>query len=395
MIIYHYIYILEIYYYKKMQTLSKGNATTQPFNNRIEIELLLYCSCTNLSELNQNKIKNLISQSIDWTYLVQTASFHKVIPLLYQNLNNICPELVPQDILVQLKQLFRANTTRNLFLTNELLKLLDLFESHEILAIPIKGAVLAAYAYGHLGLRQFTDLDILVREEDAVKARDLLVSAEYESTYNFTREQEIARLKSPYCKDNNYFHKHTGVNLDFHWQLLQKYLSFPLKHEELWQRHGKVMIAGKTVRNLSPEDNLLFLCLHGSRDRWNKLRLISDLDHLIEVSPEINWSWLINQAKMLGCKRRLLLGVLLAKNILATELPKEVLQLIKAEPKLESIAAELTKKLFELTDIPPTNQERYLFDLSIRERILDKVNYSLHQSIVVFARNNRILPAWI
>ncbi|MEO0841225.1 MAG: nucleotidyltransferase family protein, partial [Cyanobacteria bacterium J06643_5] len=293
-------------------------------------ELLIYCARADLKPSEIEKIKIIVKQEIDWQKLIETANFHKLIPLLYQKLKRICPELVPNEILMQLKQQFQNNATRNLFITSELLKLLDLFESYQIHATPIKGAVLAVSAYGNVAFRQFGDLDILVREKDAIKARDLLVSVGYESTYNFTRKQEVARLKSPYCKDNNYFHKHTGVNLDFHWQLLQKYLSFPLHHEELWQRHGTVSIAGKTVRNLSPEDNLLFLCIHGSRDRWNKLRLISDVAHLISISPEMNWVWLMQQAKKLGCTRRFLLGMLLAENLLGTELPKEILQNIEA-----------------------------------------------------------------
>lgn len=358
-------------------------------------ELLIYCARPNLKPSEIEKIKTLVKQEIDWQKLIETANFHKLIPLLYQNFNNICPELVPNEVLIQLKQQFQANATRNLFITSELIKLLDLFESHDIYAIPIKGAVLAVCAYGNIALRQFSDLDILVREQDAIKARDLLVAVGYESTYDFNREQEVARLKSPYCKDNNYFHKHTRVNLDFHWQLLQKYLSFPLHHEELWQRHGTVSIAGKTVRDLSPEDNLLFLCVHGSRDRWNKLRLISDVAHLIEVSPEMNWVWLMKQAKILGCKRRFLLGILLTRTLLGTELPKEILQSIEAEPELKSVAAEVSQKLFEKDNTPPKLMAKSLFDISVRERIVDKVSYSLHQSIVVCARNNGILTALI
>ncbi|MBV6623410.1 MAG: nucleotidyltransferase family protein [Rivularia sp. (in: Bacteria)] len=358
-------------------------------------ELLIYCARANLKPTEIEKIKTLVKQEIDWQKLIKTANYHKLIPLLYQKLKRICPELVPNEVLIQLKQEFQANATRNLFITSELLKLLDLFESQQIHAIPIKGAVLAVCAYGNVAFRQFGDLDILVREEDAIKARDLLVSVGYESTYNFTRGQEVARLKSPYCKDNNYFHKNTGVNLDFHWQLLQKYLSFPLHHEELWQRHDTVSIAGKKVRNLSPEDNLLFLCVHGSRDRWNKLRLISDVAHLIEVSPKMNWAWVIKQAKKLGCKKRFLLGMLLTKNLLAIELPKEIVQSIESEAELKSVATELSQNLFDKSNSSPTLIEKSLFDISVRERILDKANYSLYQLILVWARNNRILPALI
>ena len=46
-------------------------------------------------------------------------------------------------------------------------------------AIPFKGPTLASAAYGGLALRESGDLDILVRAEDAVRAKDMLVSSEF------------------------------------------------------------------------------------------------------------------------------------------------------------------------------------------------------------------------
>ncbi|MCG6136151.1 MAG: nucleotidyltransferase family protein [Nostoc sp. LLA-1] len=374
---------------------TQTHSENQEIKNRLEIELLLNSVRTHPDSSTTERIKTLLEQDLDWTYIIQTATFHKVMPLLYQNLNTICPELVPKDILAELLYYFKANARRNLFLTNELLKLLNLFESHNLTVIPIKGPILAVSVYKNLALRQFGDIDILVRPQDAIITRDLLVTQGFQNTYNHTREQEVARLKSPYCKDNNYTHKHTGVNLDLHWQLLQKYLSFPIAHERLWQRHSLVTFAGKTVINLSPEDNLLFLCVHACRDRWNKLSLISDVAALIRVTPEINWDLLIKQAQELGCWRRLLLGIILAKNLLGTDLPTEILPLIEAEPGLTAITTQVRERLFIQTYKPPALWTRYLFDLNIRERLQDKVKYGIYQSILVTARSNKLFPAWI
>ncbi|WP_414565662.1 MULTISPECIES: nucleotidyltransferase family protein [unclassified Anabaena] len=374
---------------------TQPHSENQEIKNRLEIELLLNSVRTHPDPSTTEQIKTLLEQDLDWTYIIQTATFHKVMPLLYQNLNTICPELVPQDILAELLYYFKANARRNLFLTNELLKLLNLFESHNLTVIPIKGPILAVSVYNNLALRQFGDIDILVRPQDAIIARDLLVTQGFQNTYNHTREQEVARLKSPYCKDNNYTHKHTGVNLDLHWQLLQKYLSFPIAHERLWQRHALVTVAGKTVINLSPEDNLLFLCVHACRDRWNKLSLISDIAALICVTPEINWDLLIKQAQELGCWKRFLLGIILAKNLLETDLPTEILSKIEAEPGLVAMTTQVRERLFIQTYKSPALWTRYLFDLNIRERLQDKVKYGIYQSILVTARSNKLFPSWI
>jgi hypothetical protein len=373
----------------------RDNTENQETNTRLEIELLLCCSRTQVDTSTIERIKALVQQDLNWTYIIPTAVFHKVMPLLYQNLSTICPEQVPKPVLAQLKDYFQTNLKRNLWLTGELIKLLNLLESQEIYVIPIKGAILAVSAYGNITLRQFNDVDILVRQQDALRARDILVSQGYESSYNFTRKQEVRRLKSPYCKDNNYHHRDTGVNIDFHWQLLQRYLSFPLEHEGLWKRQKSISLAGKKTLNLSPEDNLLFLCIHGSRDRWNRLQLIVDIATLIRVSKDIDWGLVIEQARILGCMRRLLLGTFLANNLLETELPEEILQRIQVEPEIESLAIEVCERLFSQSDEIPKLFDKSFFDIRIRERLQDKVQYSIYQSILVFARRNGLFPAWI
>ncbi|RXM21985.1 hypothetical protein EO238_26195, partial [Citrobacter sp. AAK_AS5] len=55
-----------------------------------------------------------------------------------------------------------------------LLRLQQLMESHGIRLVPIKGPVLARLAYGDVALRQFEDLDLIVRRPDLVCAVDLL-----------------------------------------------------------------------------------------------------------------------------------------------------------------------------------------------------------------------------
>ena len=378
-----------------MTTLSPTNHKNQVIKTSSEIELILGCACTHLDTSSTARMTSILHQHLNWKYIIQTAIFHKVTPLIYQTLNNHFSALVPKQILDQLLSYFQTNIRRNLFLTNQLLQLLTVFQLHKISAIPIKGPILAISCYGNLGLRQFNDIDILVRPQDAIKARDLLVAQGYQSTYKFTREEEISRLKSPYCKDNNYTHKLTGVNLDFHWQLLQKYLSFPIDYQQVWERHQLTSLAGQQIPNLSPEDHLLFLCMHGSRDRWNKLQLICDITNLIRAYPAINWGWVIAEAKNLGCWRRFLLGIILAKNLFSIEISGELLQIIKTEPTVQSLAAQITAQLFCPHDNSSTLFKNYIFDLNTRERLQDKLNYCFYQSILVIARNNNLFPAWI
>src|ERR1700681_921232 len=60
------------------------------------------------------------------------------------------------------------------FLTGKLLRLLELFQAAEIPVIPLKGPVLAQILYGDPVLREFEDLDLLVRKRDVLRALQLL-----------------------------------------------------------------------------------------------------------------------------------------------------------------------------------------------------------------------------
>ena len=54
----------------------------------------------------------------------------------------------------------------NLKQTKELTRILELFSENDIEAIPYKGVVLAHEAYGSVGARVFSDIDLMVSEKD-------------------------------------------------------------------------------------------------------------------------------------------------------------------------------------------------------------------------------------
>ncbi|MHC5830140.1 MAG: nucleotidyltransferase family protein, partial [Nostoc sp.] len=83
--------------------------------------------------------------------------------------------------MVQLQTLNRMNGLNNIAQTKELLKILALLEYRGIEAIAFKGPILASSVYGNVALRQFNDLDILVRLQDFWQTKAVLVGQGYQS----------------------------------------------------------------------------------------------------------------------------------------------------------------------------------------------------------------------
>lgn len=321
------------------------------------------------------RISALLQHDIDWEYLLRMAREHGMEPLLYRHLNATCPEAVPKETLGQLRDHYGENSRRNLFLTRELLNLLNLFEGYKIPAIPFKGPVLAASVYGNLALRQFLDLDLIVRKQHVSKARELLASQGYRPQFNLNCGQEAAYVHwySAHC-----FVREDGkVAVDLHWAITPRGFSFPLDPEQLWEHLEPISLVGNEVLTLSPENLLLILCVHGGKHRWERLGWICDIAELTRIRKGMDWSKVMNEAGALKSERMLFLGLYLASDLLEATLPEEATVRVRADPVVRSLAAQVRERLFREVDGLPGVLESWLFHLRIRDRLRDGCRYCL------------------
>ena len=345
--------------------------------HRPEVALLLCCARTNPSREIVEQIRGLLHSTMDWTYLLRMASGHGLTPLLYFNLKNNSPDLVPAPISDQLHVQFLANAGRNMFLAEELLKILALFETNAIPAIPHKGPVLAVCLYGDLALRTFADLDIIVRRTDIGKAKALLLSQGYRLGLPLTRDQEIAFLNSDL---EGWFVRQEGtVRVEVQWGERK---DFPLTpdFEPFWKRLRQYSFHGRMVLTFSPEDLLLLLCLHGAEHCWERLNWVCDLTEFLRIHPGIDWNGLIGRAEVQGCRRVLFLGLFLAHDLLAAPLPGDVLKTIQADSSVQALAIQVHEQLFRRENGPAAALQRSLFNLKVTDRFQDRIRYCLRSA---------------
>src|SRR5687768_9553937 len=110
---------------------------------RPEHGLLLCCARTDAAP---DRVREFAARKIDWEYLFLLARRHAVVPLLYLQLERHASDLVPAETLRLLKQHYLENSARNTILTAELCRLIELFASSGIEAIPYKGPLLGRVA---------------------------------------------------------------------------------------------------------------------------------------------------------------------------------------------------------------------------------------------------------
>ncbi len=353
-------------------------------------ELLICCARARMNAETADRIRTLLRQETDWTHLLQAADWHGLTPLVYWHLSGSAPDAVPKAVMDHLRARFHEIAGRNLFQTAKLLELLDLFAISGIVAIPYKGPALASLAYGNLALREFVDLDFLVRERDVPKAQRILISQGYRPELPLGPSQEAAFREYHY--HSTFLNDADGVIVELHWRVAPRYFAFALDVERLWERLKPMSLVGKEVLTLSPEDWLLILCAHGAKHRWEQLKWICDIAELIRVQEALDWGLVTEQAMSLGVARMLFLGLVLARDLLGAALPGEVVRRARADPVVESLAAQIRAQLFSKPEIPSTLGEMSLFHLRARERFRDRLRYCLRLAVTPTVGDWQFVP---
>jgi hypothetical protein len=364
---------------------SKGIA--MKWGMRTEWQLLLCCARTAPDAPCSERIRALCRSGIDWDQLIVLADHHRVMPLLYHTLHALPPGDVPSATLARLEQAYFGNTARNVALKVALLDVLQEFAAHAIPAIPFKGPVLASLAYGGLSLRAAGDLDILVRREDAIRAKNLLIARGFQPQYTLSDDQEFER--------SHHFllvRERDAIPVEIHWRLSEACFGFGLDEDAVWRNPAQFRLAGVDLTVLPSAELLLFLCAHGAKHYWERLSWICDIAELVQMERGIDWERLLHQARAIGAARRLAVGLLLARDLLGATLPDAVLDRIEADPSAGSLVREVRARILGPVPAPPQYSERLSFYLRAMEHLRDKIQCCRSAAISPVGLDRTALP---
>ena len=134
-----------------------------------EFQLLLYCA---RSHPASRQIKQHVDDfAIDWGKLLALADQHCVRPLLLQSLKRCAGMLFHHRSGLSLK-VFASPTRRKIcFWRQSFCDCSGASTENEVPVVAFKGPILAEAVYGDLSLREFCDLDLLIRVTGPCQSR--------------------------------------------------------------------------------------------------------------------------------------------------------------------------------------------------------------------------------
>jgi hypothetical protein len=337
-----------------------------------EAELLLHCARVSVEPERAARIRELADGGAHWPRLLALAERNGLRPLLYWHLNRLCAASVPTSTFEFLRDYFQKNSAFSLLLTGELLQLLALLKDHGIEAVPYKGPALAVRLYGHVALRQFCDIDILVREHDVWRAGELIEGRGFQPQFVIPERWRATYIRQSYVQ---LFRRDAGRTLvELHWGIAPAFFAVPFDVQAMWRRLEPLALQGTTVPLPSTEDLLLMLCVHGSRHVWDKLEGVCCLAALLQGKEDLDWRDVWQKAGEMRCRRMLALGLLLAHGLFDIPLPG-VAESASRSPSLRSLAEATAQRFYDEEVQPRTFVRSAAIHLRLKDSYIDRARY--------------------
>jgi len=324
----------------------------------------LLCDCLSGRKIPDARLKKL--SPVDWENLTDWALRFKVGALFYRETKsrNFPTELIPVDVRNRLREAYRNLATLNTSLFFDASKVLKSLADNQLPVIALKGLSLAKNIYGDIALRPMSDMDLLVKEDDLVRAGRILLTLGYKQY--FPAWESILKTFHHLPAFTN----KSGAIIELHWNIVAPDGLITVDLDGLWERACFIKLDNVEVRVLSLEDLLLHLCIHACLHLQTGLAgLISlcDMAGLIKTSADkIDWQIVIERATRWGGQKCVYLMLLLVRELLGAAPPDTIMSEIKPDDYQSVFFEEALEQIF---DVSPSSQL-----IGIRIGKLSKIN---------------------
>jgi hypothetical protein len=257
-----------------------SNNSAKRFLNPLEL-LNLYYSDGAVICNKESKLWQTINSLLSWENILHKKYQTDLCPLLFHIITKALPKIyitgqhfkssstmVPDSILVELKDRYRASLKRNMILMDELKKVTDELINNDIKVIAIKGAYLADNVYDNIACRPMGDIDILIRMNDMKKSETIFQSLNYKS---MEEDPRILKLHRSFMKES------TGeiIKIEVHHCLAKEVFMTNFDLNQIW-----------SLRCIPIEYNLIYLSWHAIRHGISRFIWLCDLAELIKKNRD-------------------------------------------------------------------------------------------------------------
>ncbi|MBI3677522.1 MAG: nucleotidyltransferase family protein [Proteobacteria bacterium] len=282
-----------------------------------EFRLLTACLIWPHDEACAQGVRQAAADVGDWSLFARMARRHRIAGLVQDALRRAGVEPAP-DAAADLVQQAGVIARRNLASVAESTRLRRLFEKAGIDVLFLKGVALGMQIYSSPTPRHSKDIDLLVTREKVVEACDLLARNGYRRV--LPRKDSSEAEMALWFRDHKDFVLHGAFEIELHWRLFNN--DAVLGHFDRKAAGVPVVLGdGLSLETFDRELQFVYLCAHGARDAWFRLKWLADIRALLARTDAAEIERLYRRAQALRAGRAAAQALLLCERLLRLPLP--------------------------------------------------------------------------
>jgi hypothetical protein len=255
-----------------------------------------------------------------WGETLRIADWHRLSPMLCCHLGS--QSGAPPAVLSALERAYLASAARAMFISVAVHRVVGALTEADVPVMLLKGAALVETVYPDPAQREMLDLDVLVPGEQVNTAQDALAPLGYRPKPASEDGQPSTQLEleghhgPPLVGEQQLI----AVELHYHVTIANEGARFEI--DDFWQR-ARPAAKGEHLLP-SPEDLLLHVCLHFTRNRLGgsyqhrhtggALAQICDIARIVE-HEQVDWDALAASARRYQLDTRVFLALLAAREL--------------------------------------------------------------------------------
>jgi hypothetical protein len=300
-----------------------------------ELSLAAACCRWPVDAGRQHAIVDRAGRSFDWERFEGIVSRNRVGSLVHHALGQtgISPS---EPVAERLSRHAQSAARRSLQMTRESLRLQRAFEAQGLPLLVVKGAPLAILAYGELGLKESSDIDLLVSPDAVPTAKRLLGELGYESELDHLAPRQFGEVVR-HSKELAFVHRESRILTELHWDLVD--------NRRLLRGVGVdgptqvVGVKGGALRTLAVEELFAYLCVHGGAHNWARLKWLADVGAFVGRRSPAEIEQLFASATHYGAGRPASVALMLCGQLFGLEWPDTLARTIQRDGIARALVA--------------------------------------------------------
>jgi hypothetical protein len=344
----------------------------------IEEKTALFCIKIHASPVELEELDALLPLIQDWEKLIGNMLDRGIGPLFFSKLSRLTNRaVIPVRQQAQLQQAYYKTMARGAVLQRHFKETGEAFNANDISFVALKGIYLSEWLYGDIGLRQFSDIDVLVREQDGEKCLEILKSMGFELSdtgeTEFVRSQYEIIHYPPMVKD--------GVSVEIHIKLHRDAEKYRLDNASLWKNAVPVTLQGMSMYALGKYDQLIHLCVHLDKHfKGGHVQFTCFMDivnYLEKYANDFNWQEFTTACKAYDCEEEVFRYLVLCNKLMNAFLPQKIWDKYGylITPKIESLFLNYLNGTINDTQHYGQNVPNHLHNVGQLRNLSDKVRY--------------------